>query len=59
MNLPLGFTQDPRILHPMEELQPFYKGVPKTICRNDIMKNYENKKQILVNSSNIICFLFS
>ena len=48
MNLPMEFIQDPRILDLMEELQPSYKRISKTTCRNDIMKNYENKKQIIV-----------
>ena len=42
MNLPLGFTQDPRVLDLMEDIQPFFKKIPKTTSRNDIIKNYKN-----------------
>ena len=48
MNLPLEFTQDPRVLDLMEDLQPSFKRIPKTTIRNDIIKNYKNKKQIIV-----------
>ena len=48
MNLPLGFTQYPRVLDLMEDLQPSFKRIPKTTIRNDIIKNYKNKKQIIV-----------
>ena len=48
MNLPLGFTQDSRVLDLMEDLQPSCKIIPKTTSRNDIIKNYKNKKQIIV-----------
>ena len=48
MNLPLGFTQDPRVLDLMEDLQPSFKRIPKTTIHNDIIKNYKNKKQIIV-----------
>ena len=45
MNLPLGFTRDPRVLDPMEYLQPSFKRIPKTTSRNDIIKNYKSKKK--------------
>ena len=32
----------------MEDLQPSFKRIPKTISRNDIIKNYKSKKQIIV-----------
>ena len=48
MNLPLGFTQDPRVLDLMEDLQPSFKRIPKTTIRKDIIKNHKNKKQIIV-----------
>ena len=38
MNLPMGFTQDPKILDLTEELQPSYKRISKTTCLNNIMK---------------------
>ena len=45
MNLPLGFTQDPRVLDLMEDLQPSFKRIPKTTIRNDIIKNYKIKNK--------------
>ena len=48
MNLLLGFTQDPRVLDLMEYLQPSFKRIPKTTSNNDIIKNYKNKKQIII-----------
>ena len=48
INLPLRFTQCPRVLDLMEDLQPSFKRIPKTTSYNDIIKNYKNKKQIIV-----------
>ena len=48
MNLLLGFIQDRRVLDLMEDLQPSFKRIPKTTSRNDIIKNYKSKKQIIV-----------
>ena len=45
MNLPLGFTQDSRVLDLMKDLQLFFKRIPKTTSRNDTIKNYKNKNK--------------
>ena len=58
MNLPLRFTQDPIILDIMEDLQPSFKRIPKTTSRNDIIKIYKNKKEIVVEElTNYNCVL--
>ena len=38
MNLLLGFTQDPRVLDLMEDIQSSFKKIPKATSRNDIIK---------------------
>ena len=43
MNLPLEFTQDPRALDLMENLQPSFKRIPKTTSRNDVIKIIKRK----------------
>ena len=45
MNLPLGFTQDPRVLDLMEDLRPSFKRISDTTSHNDIINiiKIENK----------------